>query len=222
MRRHHDDESFDERCVLRDGQRLRVPLTMMDGIDPVQNAIARESLRVTDGAGGTVGLHRPGFRIAADDARKRTAHYDPKGRMRGYSETEIDKEEDEESTKRKTSDAICDAYADYERDLATAWRGSHADAATERTCPDCDGTGVVAYGAEQCKTCSGTGTVPADYEESAEDAELNAETHHEGLGRNQRRVDHRTIEQRMRDHQNKMTDIYDKLDHELSEKWSRS
>jgi hypothetical protein len=71
---------------------------------------------------------------------------------------------------------------------------------------------------EECEICAGTGTVPAVYEESAE---RNAETHHEGLGRN-RRVDHRTVAQMMRDHQNKMADIYDKFDHELSEAWRRS
>jgi hypothetical protein len=187
MKRYGDD-AYDERGVLKDGQRLRIPMYAMDSMDPVQRAVAQ--LAITDGQGDTVGLHRPGFRIAAADAPL------------------------------LARDA---AYSDYERELTTAWRGnrSRADAAAERTCPDCDGSGLGKYG-DTCKTCSGTGTVPADYEESAEEAERNAETHHEGLGRNRRRVDHRTIEQMMHDHQNKMTDVYDKLDHELSETWRRS
>jgi hypothetical protein len=61
MRHRHDDDN-----ILKDGERLRVPMTLMDGI---QQAVARESLRVTDGAGKTVGLHRPGFRLSATDAR---------------------------------------------------------------------------------------------------------------------------------------------------------
>jgi hypothetical protein len=35
-------------------------------------------------------------------------------------------------------------------------------------------------------------------------------------------ADHRTVAHMMCDHQNKMTDIYDKFDHEPSETWKRS
>jgi DnaJ-class molecular chaperone len=187
-RQQHDD---DQEEILRDGESRRFSMFAMDGI---QKGVAGSSVRITDGEGGTTGLHRPGFRLSATDGSKRT-----------------------------TSDAIRDAaYSAYERELTTAWQGnrSRADAAAERTCPDCDGSGLGKYG-DACKTCSGTGIVPTDYEESAEEVERNAETHHEGLGRNRRRVDHSTAEQMMRDHQNKMIEIYKKLDHELSETWRR-
>jgi DnaJ-class molecular chaperone len=183
-----DADAFDEKGILKDGKTVRTSLFMMDGLSPVQRAVAQSSAaRVTDGEGGTQGLSRPGFRIADADAPLRAR------------------------------DA---ARADYERELTRAWRGNRscADAAAERLCPDCDGSGEI--DGEECGSCGGTG-MPA-YEGNAEEAERNTETHHEGLGRNRRRVDHRTVQQAMRDHQNKMADIYDKLDHELSETWRRS
>jgi DnaJ-class molecular chaperone len=189
QQQHDDDDDgvFDKHGILRDGKSVRVPLFMRDGLSPVQQAVAQSSVSVTDGQGDTVGLHRPGFRLAdaAAPLRARDA-----------------------------------AYSAYERELTTAWRGnrSRADAAAERLCPDCDGSGEI--DGEECDSCGGTGMLA--YEGNAEEAERNTETHHEGLGRNRRRVDHRTVQQAMRDHQNKMADIYDKLDHELSETWRRS
>jgi hypothetical protein len=136
-KRRYDHDGDD---IIRDGEVLRVPMFAMDSLSPVQQAIARKSLNVTDGSGSTVGLHRPGFRIAmADVRRKKTVHYDPKGRLRGYSETEIETEEDEEW---QTSDTMRDAaYEHYERELTTAWQGNrpHTDTA-ERTCPDGEAT----------------------------------------------------------------------------------
>ena len=82
MRRQHnqdDDEVFDKRGLIRDGQRLRFPMFAMDSI---QKAIARSNVRVTDGGGGTVGLHRPGFRIA-DEGKHQTSDV-----MRAYAEHE--------------------------------------------------------------------------------------------------------------------------------------
>ena len=84
-----DDDAFDERGLLRDGARLHVPMFAMDGM---QQAIARESLRVTDGQGGVAGLHQPGFRIFATDAT---------------------------SEAMRARDA---AYRDYEQSLTTAYK----------------------------------------------------------------------------------------------------
>jgi hypothetical protein len=59
----------DDDDIVRDGQVVRLPMTMMDGMDPIQKAVARASLRVTDGGGkGGLNLHRPGFRLS--DARQ--------------------------------------------------------------------------------------------------------------------------------------------------------
>ena len=180
MRRHqHDDEAFDERGVLRDGQRLRVPLTLMDGIDPMQQAVARESLRVTDGQGGVAGLHRPGFRIFATDAT---------------------------SEAMRARDA---AYRDYEQSLTTAYKnpvGFGGDPSIR---------GLSKRGSVRQRE-GGTGML--DCEENAEDIVRDAARHTKSAHRR----DYHTPEQMMRDHQNKMADIYDKLDHELSETWRRS
>ena len=66
--KHHQHRDDDDR-ILKDGQVLRVPMFMMDGMDAVQKAVARSSARVTDGSGkGGLNLHRPGFRLS--DARQ--------------------------------------------------------------------------------------------------------------------------------------------------------
>src|SRR5215470_6226621 len=76
MRRHRHRDDDDD--IVPDGGTIRVPMFAMDS---VQRSVARSSVRVTDGSGGTTGLHRPGFRIAANDARKTTTVRDPRGRL---------------------------------------------------------------------------------------------------------------------------------------------
>jgi hypothetical protein len=71
MKRHRryddeDDDAFDAHGILKDGHACRVSL--MDGLSPVQQAVARSPVRVTDAQGGVAGLHRPGFRIPVTDA----------------------------------------------------------------------------------------------------------------------------------------------------------
>jgi len=114
-------------------------------------------------------LHRPGFRIAAQDS--------------------------------PVHDARDAAYLAYDQDLTNRWCRPHAN---------------------ECPICNGDGSVPSDYEQTEDEVRKNTSTHHEGLGRNRQRVDHRTIAQMMYDQQNKMTDIYDTFDRELSEAWRRS
>src|SRR5262245_49607671 len=113
-RRYQRDEDDDD--IVQDGQRLRVPLTMMDS---VQRAVtlAGTPARVVDGQGGTSGLHRPGVRIAVGDARKTTVVRDPRGRLKETWETE---EEDADAAMSRDQ-----AYADYERTLVDAWRGAN-------------------------------------------------------------------------------------------------
>jgi hypothetical protein len=75
-----NDDDFDERGLLKDGHRFRVPIKMMDAI---QRSVARHFQRrqhpqdsaafprperrtfVTAADGGTMGLHRPGWRLPA-------------------------------------------------------------------------------------------------------------------------------------------------------------
>jgi hypothetical protein len=177
MRHRHDDDD-----ILKDGERLRVSMFTMDSADPV--AVARESLRVVDGEGGTAGLHRPGFRIA--DARKRT-HYDPKGRLRAYSETET---EERHGTERHTSDAVRasdTAYRDYEDQLVNAWK----------TPVGFGGDPSISFGERGSVRQREGGTAMLDCEENAEDIVRDAARHTEAA----RSRDHRTAEQMMRDHQ---------------------
>jgi hypothetical protein len=207
MRRHQhdDDDAFDERGVLRDGARLRVPLTLMDAAsDPMQRAVARESLRVTDGQGGVTGLHRPGFRLAATDARKITRH-DPRG------SEEVVWEEEEHGTERQSSGAMRArdaAYRDYKKYLNDAWK----------TPVGFGGDPSISFGERGSVGQREGGTGMLDCEENAEDIVRNAARHTESAHRR----DYHTPEQMMRDHQNKMADIYSKLDHELSEAWRRA
>ena len=69
--RRHDDDRDD---ILQDGQKLRVPMRLIDGrpnpdLDPLQRDVARHFARITDGVGRRQGLHQPGFRV--NDAQPR-------------------------------------------------------------------------------------------------------------------------------------------------------
>src|SRR5262245_45129286 len=195
--RDHDDEDRDR--ILKDGERLRVPLTLMDSVQRAI-AIAGGSLRVTDGQGGTRGLHRPGFRL---DARKTTTVRDPRGRLKETWETE----EEEENGTSDAMRARDQAYADYDVALINAYKTGGSAAPEEgddqRVCPECEGTGLDQYG-EECEGCSGTG-----YEQSAEEVADNATT-------TTRRLDSRQIS---RDHQQRMARLYSAYDSAIREAW---
>jgi hypothetical protein len=57
-------DNLDENDILRDGQRLRVPMLMRDHLTPLQRAVATPF---------DASLHRPGFRYAADYTPRREA-----------------------------------------------------------------------------------------------------------------------------------------------------
>jgi hypothetical protein len=83
MRRHHELDVDDDDRVVRDGESVRVPMYLMDG---VQRAVAgvppRRDVLVTDGRGLPAG-HRPGyvFIYAADSADDpRVAAFAERGR----------------------------------------------------------------------------------------------------------------------------------------------
>lgn len=175
-RRQHDDDD-----IVRDGQRLRVPLMLMDGM---QRSVAREGVRITDGSGGTQGLHRPGFRIPTDDTRKT----------------------------QQTADAYNEAFAAYERELVDAWKtpvGFGGD-------PDITGQGERGQqGSREGDPCMvdgrpGTLRMGADglYCE-IDDEEL--DDAHDG----------RSVQQRMQDHQERMSDVYAAHDAKISQAWRR-
>jgi hypothetical protein len=86
MRRVEDDD-FNPDGTLKDGHSMRVPMTMMDSLQRsianeanehfarIRQHDARDRPLVTDGNGGTAGLHRPGYRFAADDPVRVTQDY---------------------------------------------------------------------------------------------------------------------------------------------------
>jgi hypothetical protein len=60
-----DDDPLDEHGLLKDGHRFRTPMHLQDS---VQRAIARDRMRVVDGAGNEgLALRRPGSRMPADE-----------------------------------------------------------------------------------------------------------------------------------------------------------
>jgi len=91
-------EAHDRHGVIRDGVIVRIPMQFCDSADDPRLRFTSDC-RVTDGQGGVAGLHRPGFRIAADDACN-IVRRDLCGRLEGTFE-----EEEEEDTERQTSDA---------------------------------------------------------------------------------------------------------------------
>ncbi len=110
------------------------------------------------------------------------------------------RDEDDDDVVKRTSDA----------------RRNNGD---EKECPACASTGIDDDG-EPCPVCHGEGMVPADYEDDPDEIARNTQTGIEGLGA--RRTDSRSLAQMMRDHQDKMADIYDNLDRELRERWRQS
>jgi hypothetical protein len=190
MRQHrtNDDDAFDARGLLKDGRRYRVPPKFMDS--------ATGPMRVTDGNGGTAGLHRPGFRRLDDEA----GNY---AKARAYRQYETQ---------------LCDAYKQVRGDAAPNPHDDDDDG-DEIVCPRCGGSGLDENGSDECPTCNGDGSVPADYEEEEEVADPQSDS--EGLGRNRRNVDSRSIGQMVRDHQAAMAEIYEAYDYSLAQQWRR-
>ena len=143
LQRHDDeDDAFDERGLLKDGRRMRVPMMARDSMSPVQREIAADTMAtgrnklltfdnlpmVVDAWGdGGLALSRPGARYAADHAmRVRQAQLiedayrlhaaEESRRWQGSSPDEIE-------VKPVTGDARRDAYLAREEYDRNAWRG---------------------------------------------------------------------------------------------------
>jgi hypothetical protein len=198
-RRRHDDADHD--TILRDGERLRFPLTLMDSLHPVQQAVAQSSVRVTDGQGGTANLNRPGFRLPVT--------YDAAMSARDKAYLDYDRE-------------IARAYLNpgLGGDPAITGSGSHGpvgaregDYCTKDGCP-----GRLVRGADGKLFCQ---IEPEDcglsgYEQSAEAIVRNSSTHTHSA---HRRADHRSVEQVVKDHQTNMDAIYHDYDTTLAQSY---
>jgi hypothetical protein len=100
------------------------------------------------------------------------------------------------------------AYRRADAEMVNAWRNPPTNA-NSRVCPESDGSGSDKKSEDNCPACGGAGTLDAGSSKE-EEAEL------------RRGSDSRPVNQIVRDHQANIADIYDKLDHALSEAWRRS
>jgi hypothetical protein len=104
--------------LLRDGERLRVPLMLRDGFTPVQRAIASEHNNQRFAAAMDAALHRPGFRIPVKslDGTTRIETLVAGNHMPVATIQRRKKEETEDADPR------AQAYADYDAATADAWK----------------------------------------------------------------------------------------------------
>jgi hypothetical protein len=114
-----DDDAFDERGVLRDGHRFRVPLMMQDAM---QRDIASHAARLHDGRGGPVG-HRPGFIYSTDAATQDVAQAYAEYAQQARDAWKSPGHEVEIKPLVLTGDAREDVYRARDAADADAWRG---------------------------------------------------------------------------------------------------
>jgi hypothetical protein len=136
-----DDEGTDERGLLRDSYRLRVPLMMRDGLSGVQRAVAEDAAARRFGLRNALELHQPGPRFCTDAAAndaKRQAYLDSvRDLTEAWRRPPADpaahhavrdafarKTNDREVVRvHDTGDAKRDAYLDQKHDLENSWHG---------------------------------------------------------------------------------------------------
>ena len=109
-----------------------------------------------------------------------------------------------------TREARARMYALKDVEYENAWRGPNA------TCPSCQASGEADDGSA-CETCRGEGVLNASYEANAEET-YRSTTHHENLPRH---IDHRSVDQMVRDHRAHMAAVYATYDSDLTQAWRR-
>jgi hypothetical protein len=135
MIRRDDDDDDGRKRVLRDGERLRVPLWMMDGTQLEiaqrwgQSETAESKAVVTDALGQSgLALHRPGARYLASNSTTGIAVQATLRSMRDeYDAEQSHRWEDSDREiplQRITGDARWDAYLAREQHDTNAWRGA--------------------------------------------------------------------------------------------------
>jgi hypothetical protein len=134
-----DDDLFDERGLLRDGGRIRVPMMMRDsadGLTELQRSVRDHFAPVTlvDSFGNSgLALHKPGARYliagagTGDHARLvtadaiRTDAYADSVRAACDAWRGPNASDREVARVHDTGDAVRDSYLDQVHDLTTAW-----------------------------------------------------------------------------------------------------
>lgn len=139
MTKRDDNDDDDRNNVLRDGERLRVPLWMMDGTQHEiaqswrQIVTAESRALVTDALGQSgLALHRPGARYLVPNSTTGIAVQATLRMMRDEAYQQYDAEQScrakdpdrEIPLQRITGDARRDAYLAREQHDANAWRGA--------------------------------------------------------------------------------------------------
>jgi hypothetical protein len=148
-RRRHDDEDDERRRVLRDGERMRVPMFAMDGWqrdmaehfqrmrhhDTADEITTHARPMVVDAFGDSgAGLHRPGARYL--HAGHRSVDHAVQATLRVLRDEAYEQHEAEEARRWQDSDreitvkaisgdARVDALLAYEDHVSNAWRGEH-------------------------------------------------------------------------------------------------
>jgi len=130
-----DDDLFDERGLLRDGARIRIPMMMRDSAD-LQRSVRDHfaPARVVDAFGDAgAGLHRPGSRYlvagpgTVDHAKQAMAdHMRREARDQHIADLRDawkgnNTDDREVARVHDTGDAVRDSYLDQVHDLTTAW-----------------------------------------------------------------------------------------------------
>lgn len=134
-----DDDPFDEKGILKDGRRFRVPMHMADSVQREIAAHARRQSQIRDGSGTTIGLHRPGFRLpsgkAGDNIRvARAVMYEIRDEALSQQyQNPVRKSAQGDNGDRSTgrnagpdkrdSNDVEAAYRAYDQYVSNAWRG---------------------------------------------------------------------------------------------------
>jgi hypothetical protein len=213
-------EALDRDGILKDHCSTRVPLMLRDGktvnpaLSPVQRAIAsrtQDRSLLTDGHGDQSG-NRPGYRLMRTDNRQ----------------------------------AIHDALARYENEITNRYKVRDG----ERLCPDCSGVGFDADGVcDRCAGSgtiedeatdsfdadTGAGSKPMIGAREGDICTVRGKEYPEHFGSpghirggvcvpdalSAKKRDAMSIDQQAKDHQQRMSKVYDSYDRDLSQQWRK-
>jgi hypothetical protein len=132
----YDDDVFGEDGLLKDGKRMRIPLTMMDSLSRAVHghyADDAQPAHLVDSYGTTDGLNRPGYRYltAGSKTKDHAVQVTRETERRAARDAAVQELVDAWKTPgsdreiarvHDTGNPVADAYADSVLDLTTAWQ----------------------------------------------------------------------------------------------------
>ena len=193
----HDDLYEADGTTVREGQRVKVPVMLMDHGDEIIRRELSPRQRLSDDA-----LHRPGFRISTSRAAARDRIV---------------------SAYQQYDQAIAAAYQNP-LDGKGASRGSQLgdrapddeEQRCDGVCPMCGGTGVRPGAKQTGWLVGGRSDEGDDDDETRQVVRRTTTTQQESR---QRRGDHLTVDELEKHHANTMRRIYEDADAEMSQLW---